>query len=264
MRSVLILLPGNPSIPGIYDGFVESLREYTGCDAAVTLAHYGQGAASEPIEAERSLDRLVARHRDAILQVIEAQRAGRLYLLGHSLGAAVAVALYRELAVSVPAIRLVLICPFLGPMGPNRWFVRAMAVPVLNAAARRAVGRLLTSEALALPVLRSRLRLGSASEQVYEALRSGCFFDNFARLIADYQRFFDSRNLQRELRRLPPEHTLVVLAGDDFWVPPDAVAGLAEAAHCHHLADIAHGFCLHPQQSRAVARVSADFLCGSG
>ena len=260
----MVLLPGNPAIPGIYDGFVDSLKAFTGCSAAVTLTHYGQEPASARIESERSLERLVERHRDEILGLVSSRRAERVYLLGHSLGAAVAVALHGELSAAVPQLRLVLICPFLGPRGRNRRFLQAMAVPAINRTVRSALRRLLASEGLSLRLLRRRLQLGDAAEPVYRALRGGAFFDNFALLIADYVRFFGSRDLAGQLHQLPLQDTLFVLAGDDFWVPPEVIAELPAAAGCRHLADIAHAFCVHPQQSRAVARVAAAFLTGAG
>ena len=258
LRRLLILLPGNPAIPGIYDSFTAACRaQLSGLETTV-LAHCGLSDESGAVESKHCLEQVLAEHEKNILALIAERRPQCVYLVGHSLGTAVAVALYDALAPHID--RLVLICPFLQPRGRNRLLLRLLSNDHFNRGFRRALRGLLRAERAALPLLRDRFNLGETAGRVHSALTRGHFLDNFLGLTSDYLRFFGQHRPLDALDRLPLQHTLFISAPCDFWVPDALLDDLPAGARHRRLPDIEHGFCLHPKQCRAVAQASAAFL----
>lgn len=258
MHRLLILLPGNPAIPGIYNTFTAACRARLPGLETTVLAHCGQSDESSAVESEHCLEQVLAEHKKNILELITEQRPQRVYLVGHSLGTAIAVALYEVLAPHID--RLVLICPFLQPRGRNRLLLRLLSNDCFNRGFRSALRGLLGLEHAGLYLLRDRFKLGANAELVLNALIRDHFLDNFIGLTSDYLRFFGRHRPLEALDRLPLQHTLFISAPCDFWVPDALLDDLPPGIRHRRLPDIEHGFCLHPTQCRAVAEASAAFL----
>lgn len=258
MTTLLIFIPGNPSIPGIYDTFMANMHSHLPMLRSYVLSHRGQDAHAAPIEHVDNLDLLIAHHRQRIDDILRQESPQSVYLVGHSLGSAIAVAIYPALAPRID--KLILLCPFLGPQANNRLFLQFMSVSRLNKLLELIARRYLSQEARGRRLLQHRMRLGEQAEPVRRSLTTRHFLGNFLGLVSGYVGFFKNNNLSTQLTSLPLSHTLFLFASNDYWVPDPVIDSLPEGANYQQLAEIEHAFCLQPEQSAKVAEICVAFI----
>jgi pimeloyl-ACP methyl ester carboxylesterase len=258
MSKLLIFIPGNPSIPGIYDTFIEHLQTSLHPLRSYVLSHRGQDESGGRVERVDSLDLLIQHHRRRIEDIIQQEAPTQLYLVGHSLGTTIAISLYPTFATHIE--KLVLLCPFLGPQAHNKPLLQALSVKTINQSLQFLVRQYLTFDRPSRYLLQRRLGLGQQADSVHRSLTTQHFLGNFLGLVSGYTRFFNSNNLIQQLAELPLPDTLFLFASNDYWVPDHTIDTLPQGANYQQLTQIEHAFCLQPAQASLVADACATFL----
>ena len=131
MKELVILIPGNPSVPGIYNDFLDQIKEQLNTSVESVfeiLPHLGQCNSKVVKRRKVSVFDVIEDHKNSIYRLIATHKADRVVLIGHSLGSAVLIYLHEEFKELVD--QFIVVCPFTGPAANNKKYLRLFKNPI--------------------------------------------------------------------------------------------------------------------------------------
>ena len=245
---ILILIPGNPHMPGGYDHFISQLNQRFPFSQTIVIPHPGQSGEIEPIPKPVTLDHTIAHHKQEIQKILKKEPASEVFLVGHSLGTSMIMALWETIEDRIA--KTILLCPFPGPMGKNRMFFSLWQTWLIRNLVHGILGfGFLFKGGFRKLFFRWFLK-GQFPQFLSSEYNASEALHNFVDLTSDYKRFFASLDLTPYLDQSGHQEILHIFAPKDPWVPKKVQNWLPESARKITLPGIIHDFVLYPRQSQ--------------
>ena len=251
------MIPGNPHVPGGYDHFLQHLSGQLEYSKFIVLPHYGQSGGSETIAKPVTLDAILHYHQSQVRQLLKEESAEEVYLIAHSLGTSVVMALGEEILSRVH--RILLICPFVGPIGKNRWFFKVAKTGIVRGGFQVALKAGFIFKMGFRKIFQKIFLKDQYPQFLSPEYNAQAALSNFIDSVADYQRFYETFEPEYFFNSYPKSQVLYLFAPKDFWVPGEVKALIPKASQTHEL-NIQHDFLLVPHQAEEVAKVGAGFF----
>lgn len=261
MKTILLLIPGNPSVPGIYEPFLNQVKEdlsLSGQVLARVLPHLGQCNQEFKDHGNIRVHDVVRGHKKTINRLLETHQPDRLILMGHSLGSAVTISLYQDFKEKADAF--VILCPFLGPSQNNKRYLKMFANPLTQAGMKGITYTALKSRKVSHEVFKRWLGENPFNEHIPNEIKKPYYVKNFFSLVSNYFSDFDEIDVKGRVKEMCPEKSFFVFAPNDYWVPDESINHLPESARYKKLDSISHDFCLKEEQYRDVSKAIAQNL----
>lgn len=261
MKTLVILLPGNPSVPGIYDPFLKQVVNDLALNGEViskVLPHLGQCNQKKIKIKNLDVFDVIEEHRENIHRQIKLHAPDKTILIGHSLGSGVLISLYHELQSIIN--HFVILCPFLGPSKNNIGYLKMFKNPITRFGMKRISYTALSSHKLSKTIFKQWLGENPFNDHIPKEIKQPNYIENFMTLLSNYIPDFERLNLKEQVRRMSPENSFFLFASDDYWVPETVLNYLPSGARYHIHNDIRHDFCLIEDQFQIVAKTVAKNL----
>ncbi len=260
-KSLVLLIPGNPSVPGIYDPFLNQVIEDLNLHGEVVskvLPHLGQcNQRSMKFKNVRVQD-VIADHKKTIKILVEENRPQRVILIGHSLGSAVTICLYRDLSNIVD--KFIIVCPFLGPSPNNEKYLKLFQNPITRLGMKGITYSGLKIHKISHQVFKTWLGENPFNEHIPREIRKPYYIKNFFSLVSNYFTDFEELNLKERVKEMDPKKSFFIFAPNDYWVPEETVHHLPESSYFFQCPDINHDFCLRKEQYQSVSKAITSHL----
>jgi len=256
MKNLIILIPGNPSVPGIYDPFVQQVVNDLNIEGEKIwriLPHLGQCNERGVRHRRVTLHDVIEDHKKTIYSLIQQNRPDRIFLMGHSLGSAVTITLFEEFERVVDDF--VILCPFVGPSPKNTPFLRMFKNPVSRIGMKNLSHAILLNENVSERFFHKWLGENPHNLHIAREIKKPYYIDHFFKLVSSYIKSFDELNVREKVKKLDGNRTLFVFAPNDFWVPEETLELLPNNSTYHICESISHDFCLSETQYKEVAKV---------
>lgn len=261
MNSLILLIPGNPSVPGIYDPFLNQVVEDLSLSGEVVskvLPHLGQcNQRTDKLKNVRVQD-VIADHKRTINKLVEEHQPQQVFLIGHSLGSAVTISLYRDLSPKID--RFIIVCPFLGPSPNNSRYLKMFQNPITRMGMKGITYSGLKIHKVSHIVFNNWLGDTPFNEHIPREIRKPHYIKNFFSLVSNYFPDFEELNIKERVQEMDPDKTFFVFAPNDYWVPEETINFLPKNSTYHRCEDIGHDFCLRKEQYQSVSKVISGHL----
>ena len=255
IQTLVILIPGNPSVPGVYEPFLNAVVSKLSLNRkqvqGVVLPHLGQCNTHLQRIRKINLFDVVEEHKKNILSHIQHSQAKEVILIGHSLGGAVTLILQEQLQHEID--RFIFLCPFLGPSKRNTRYLKLFKNPITRFGLKYGSYTILSNQVIAHKFFIRWLGENPQNKNIIQQIKKPNYIHNFFTLVSGYFRDFHKLNLRQKVTNIDPEKSYFVFARDDFWVPPEVVQKLPDTIRYSVLDDISHDFCLMEEQFQKVA-----------
>ncbi|MCR9203519.1 MAG: alpha/beta hydrolase [Halobacteriovoraceae bacterium] len=261
MKTLLLLIPGNPSVPGIYEPFLNQIQEdlnLTGSVYSRVLPHLGQCNREFKDHGNIRVQDVVREHKRTIRKMLETHQPDRLILIGHSLGSAVTISMYQDFKEVADAF--VILCPFLGPSRNNEKYLKMFSHPVTKAGMKGITYTALKSQKVSHQVFKKWLGPNPFNEHIPNEIRKPYYIKNFFSLVSNYFADFDELDVKGRIQEMCPKKSFFLFAPNDYWVPDESINHLPKEAKYKKLSNISHDFCLKETQYRDVSKAIANHL----
>ena len=254
MKRLIILIPGNPSVPGIYNPFLKDLSDKiaTLCDTQYKiLPHYGQCNLRKIKKKSINVHDVVEDHKTNIKKLITESNADHVTLIGHSLGSAVTILLYQEFKNKINDF--IILCPFTGPSPNNTRYLKMFKNPVSRLGMKGITYSVLANKKVSHFAFKKWLGKNPFNEHIPKEIKKPRYLKNFFSLVSNYMKDFEELDVKYELHRMGPENTYFLFAKEDYWVPNAVISHLPKKTKYDILDDIQHDFCLFEDQYKKVS-----------
>lgn len=260
-KTLILLIPGNPSVPGIYDPFLNQVvtdLELQGPVEKKVLPHLGQcNQRVSKIKNIRVQD-VVHDHLTTIEKLIKEHKPHKTILIGHSLGSAVTISLYRDLSQSVD--QFVVLCPFLGPSKNNERYLKLFRNKVTRMGMIGITHTGLAHPRVSRKIFKRWLGDNPFNDHIPREIKKPNYLHHFFTLVSNYFEDFSELDVKERVSEMDPQKSFFVFAPNDYWVPPESVKHLAKGAKHRTCEDISHDFCLKDYQYKVVSSVIKEHL----
>lgn len=262
IQTLVILIPGNPSVPGIYDSFLHSvvikLAKQRKRAEGIVLPHLGQCNTHFQRIKKINLFDVVAEHKKNILSLIEHYQMEEVILIGHSLGGAITLILKDELCQVIDYF--IFLCPFLGPSERNYRYLRLFKNTISRLGLKYGSYAILLNQHFAIKFFTKWLGENPNNKNIINQIKKPNYIHNFFTLVSGYFHDFDQVDLNNKLENIDPDRCFFLFAKDDFWVSEDVFQILSDDVHYTILDTISHDFCLEEAQFQEVAKCIQHYL----
>lgn len=255
------MIPGNPSVPGIYDPFLENVVDgLHGKDQTIysVLPHLGQCNQVFARHTNLRIHDVIEDHKRKIVELITQHDPKDVTLIGHSLGSAITITLYKELKDQVD--HFIILCPFLGPSENNKGYLKLFANPVTRMGMEGITYSALRSQRISRLIFKRWLGENPFNDHIPNEIRKPYYTKNFFTLVSNYFKDFSELSVKEDIKEMNPEKTFFVFAPNDYWVPDETIFHLPPQSRFRRLNNISHDFCLREDQFTSVAKVVSDHL----
>lgn len=255
MKNLILLIPGNPSVPGIYDPFLNNLvseLSLHGETKSLVLPHLGQCNERTVKRKKIRVQDVIEDHRKKIAGLISTFKPERTILIGHSLGSAVTIDLYRDFESSVD--QFLILCPFLGPSKNNVGYLKMFRHPITRLGMKSITYSTLKSQRVSREVFKRWLGENPFNDHIPNEIRKPRYLKNFFSLVANYIEDFEELNLKSRFRQMSPDKVSFYFAPKDYWVPREIVDLIPNHLPKYTCQGIQHDFCLSEQQYSLLCR----------
>lgn len=256
MKTLVILIPGNPSVPGVYAPFMRQLTDDLNISGDVKteiLHHLGQCNTKSKRLSKISLSEVIEDHKASISSLVELHKADRVYLISHSLGSAVSISLNDSLKEEID--KFFILCPFMGPSENNINYLKLFKNPVSRLGLSLGSKAILSNRNVSKKFFSRWLGENEINDVIINEIKKPNYIDHFFSLVSGYFKDFEKLNVKEAVQRLDPERTFFIFAKDDFWVPIEYTKLLPKKSKYKILEDISHDFCLFDSQYKRVSKV---------
>ncbi len=247
MKPILIFIPGNPSIPGIYDDFLETLKKELNLFKIYNLIHLGQDPTESMDFDSISLSDVVDDHRKKVDFIIKDHPDSRFIVIAHSLGATVASTLCLEFEEKLDSVYFLM--PFLYLSGKNKYIVKLMSYGVLQNIFYFFICFVLNFEDISHSLF---IRFGKEKSNLVKAYISNKrYLKNLSMLLKSYQLSFANNDYFKPL----PFCNLklhFLFAKNDLWSPSSMTQKLPGRVFSIVDNEVSHDFCLLASDSQKV------------
>lgn len=260
MKNLVLLIPGNPSIPGIYRAFGDQLLndlELPGEKIWRVLPHLGQAQADGIRYSKLSLHHIIEDHKQNVLALINQFSPQNTILLGHSLGSAITISLYQELKHVVD--KFCFICPFLGPSDNNIALLKRFKHPLGYLGFKHFSRGILMHHKISRLFFRRMVGDHAPIDQITRELKKTHYLHHFYSLLSSYIDVFSELDIKERLNEVDPSHSYFIFAPDDYWVPESTV-NLIPKNSKYDFCNISHDFCLNHKDVKIVANNLSHFI----
>jgi pimeloyl-ACP methyl ester carboxylesterase len=262
-KSLILLIPGNPSVPGIYDPFLNQVVKELDLKNEViakVLPHLGQCNEKRIKMKSVRVQDVVSDHKKTIQNLIKKHKPEQTILIGHSLGSAVTISLYQDLSPIVDSF--IILCPFLGPHKNNERYLKMFRNPLTR------LGMIgITHTGLAHPLVSRKIFkrwLGENpfNEHIPREIKKPFYLRHFFSLVSNYFSDFKDLDIPARVAKMDPEKSFFVFAANDYWVPDESIYLLPKKSKYIKSSEISHDFCLKEDQYKKVAQIVSGHLRG--
>lgn len=256
MKKLIIFIPGNPSVPGIYDDFIKDITKQLSLSKnsiVKILPHLGQCNSREIRLKRINVFDVIEDHRKSIDQLIKQEKADQVILMGHSLGSAVSIYLHNELQHEID--QFIILCPFTGPSKNNQHFLRKFKNPISRIGMINLTKVLLVNQKVSQLAFRKWLGDNPYNEHIANQIKQRNYLKNFFTLVSTYLNDFEKLEIKKHLTQMDSDKSFFVFVPNDYWVPDEVknfVPAKAQSIICN---DVQHDFCLFKPQYEKVASI---------
>jgi pimeloyl-ACP methyl ester carboxylesterase len=261
MKNLVLLIPGNPSVPGIYDPFLnEAVTQFNlhGEVVAKVLPHLGQ--CNERLIKRRKITvrDVIDDHKKNIRALISTHAPDRIILVGHSLGSAVTISLYDDLGHVID--EFFVLCPFMGPSENNKGYLRLFKNPISRMGMKGITYTGLKNERISHEIFRRWLGETPFTKHIPREISKPFYIKNFFSLVSTYFEEFEELQVTERVKRMKGDHSFFIFAPNDYWVPEETIRILPSEIPHKRLDNISHDFCLRQQEYKVVAAELGNHL----
>ena len=261
MKKLIILIPGNPSVPGIYNPFVEDLNHKASKEWDThheVLPHFGQCNQKKVKKKSINVHDVVEDHKVSIHRLVKKHGADHVTLIGHSLGSAVTILLYQEFKNIVNDF--VILCPFPGPSPNNTRYLKMFKNPVSRLGMKGITYSVLSNKKFSRFAFKRWLGENPFNDHIPSEIRKPRYLKNFFSLVSNYMEDFEELDVKYQLHRMNPNQTYFLFARNDYWVPENIISHLPKKTKYKIVEGIQHDFCLFEDQYKVVANLILDHM----
>jgi predicted alpha/beta hydrolase family esterase len=258
MKTLVLFLPGNPSVPGVYVPFLEKLKSHfiesvnDGEEIHYEVLHHlGQCNIEMKKYKQVSLHDVIEDHKKTIERKLKEYNAQQVFLISHSLGSAVSLMLHESFKAEIK--RFIILCPFLGPSEKNASYLKLFKNPISRSSLMYASYMILSNNKISQRFFKKWLGDNELNTQIISEIKKPGYIKNFFSLVSGYFESFDQLEIRKSLDNVDKSKTYFIFAKEDFWVPKEAVSCLPEGVKKDILEDISHDFCLFEDEYTKVA-----------
>lgn len=260
-KTAILLIPGNPSVPGIYEPFLDNLIESLNWKDQVysrVLHHLGQCNQKHVKRPKITVRDVVEDHKQTIQQIISQERPDQIYLIGHSLGSAITVELYQEFENTID--HFMVLCPFLGPSKQNQNYLKLFRNPVSRLGMKGITYGALKSQRLSQEIFKRWLGDNPFNTHIPKEISKPYYIKNFFSLVSNYFEDFEVLQTREKVGKMNPEKAFFLLAEKDYWVPPETLNYLPKGSTILETSKIPHDFCLKEDHYSFVSQTLSEHL----
>ena len=239
---MIIFIPGNPGIHVFYDKFLKSLSHKTGEKVLIT-EHFGHQKGIKPIY---TLEEQIEYNYTQIQDMISLHKPNQLTIVGHSVGAFIALKLLERWDY-----RTILVCPVIHklieskrgsklnkllkviPLRPVSTATSLIMKPLPESVQKEIVELAFKVEIDEVPIPISRLVIRS----ILGMARDEC------RMITQFPTYME---------KLKPQLLNAIFAEDDYYVTPDTYEVMSDHKISYQIEKIPHAFSLYDQSTQLV------------
>lgn len=258
---MVLLIPGNPSVPGIYDPFLNDVinrLNLKGEVVAKVLPHLGQ--CNERLIKRRKITvrDVVDDHKKNMRELIYFHSPDRIFLIGHSLGSAVTISLYDDFSHIID--EFLVLCPFMGPSENNKGYLKLFKNPVSRLGMKGITYTGLKNKKVSHEIFRRWLGETPFTEHIPAEISKPYYIKNFFSLVSTYFEEFEELKVKERVQRMKGDQSFFLFAPNDYWVPEETISVLPSDVPHRKLENISHDFCLREQEYAIVATTLKDHL----
>lgn len=259
MKKLIVLIPGNPSVPGIYDPFMNHLVNELSANQKTkhyVLSHLGQSEREQTRLSKINVRQVIQKHKITIEEILKKERPDEFILIGHSLGAAITICLSEHFKNEVS--KFYLLCPFLGPSKNNLDFLKVIQNPITQTSLNLFLKILLKNQKACSIFIEYLTNRSILSPIIYQQIKKPSYIPNFLNLVSTYVDEFNNLDTKKSLENMDPNKTFFLFAPNDYWVPDDTFHFIPPRAKFRRCMDIKHDFCLDEDQYKIVSRIISE------
>lgn len=259
--NLILLIPGNPSVPGIYDPFLEQVvsdLKLEGETIHRVLPHLGQCNRNVKNYKKITVRDVIDDHRKTIKNLIATYEPKKIILIGHSLGSSVTISLYEELSSTVD--QFFILCPFLGPSKNNKGYLKLFRNPVSRLGMKGITYACLKNDKVSHLFFEKWLGKTPFTRHIPKEISKPFYVKNFFSLVSTYMEEFQELDLKSKVKAMDKSKTFFLFAPNDYWVPEEAIQVLPEQMPFAKCSGISHDFCLRESQYKEVSLAMAQHL----
>lgn len=257
--NLILLIPGNPSVPGIYDPFLKQVVSDLKLDGETihrVLPHLGQCNQVKVKYKRITVRDVIEDHRQTIRNLISTYTPGKIILIGHSLGSSVAISLYEEFSLVVD--KFYILCPFLGPSKNNTGYLKLFRNPITRMGMKGITYAGLKNEKVSFMFFERWLGRTPFTQHIPREISKPYYIKNFFSLVSTYMEDFQELDLATKVKAMDMTKTFFIFAPNDYWVPEEAIQVLPDQMPFKKCDGISHDFCLRENQYKEVSFAMAQ------
>lgn len=261
IEKLIILIPGNPSVPGIYDPFLSQVIKDLDFNETIesrVLPHLGQCNERKAVYKKVNVHDVINDHRDSIYRLIGEHNPKQVILMGHSLGSAVTINLYEEFKTRVD--HFIILCPFLGPSPNNSRYLKMFRNPITRLGMKGITYSALSNQVIASQIFKVWLGDNPFNKHIPKEIKKPLYLNHFFSLVGNYINDFESLQTKEKLQAMNPNHSFFVFAPKDYWVPEETIKYLPNDSNHILCKGINHDFCLQKSQYSKVSKAISNYL----
>jgi len=259
MKNLVLLIPGNPSVPGIYDPFLNqtiSDLALKGETIHKVLPHLGQCNETLVVMKKITVTDVIEDHRKNIRNLLYTHNPDKVIIIGHSLGSAVTISLYEEFSSRVD--KFFILCPFLGPSENNKGYLRLFENPISRLGMKGITYTGLKNKRVSHFIFKKWLGETPFTQHIPREISKPLYLKNFFSLVSTYFDEFEHLDIEGKVKAMDESNTFFVFAPNDYWVPEEAINILPKNIPYEKCSGISHDFCLRESQYKIVSQAMAQ------
>lgn len=257
--NLILLIPGNPSVPGIYDPFLEQVvsdLKLAGKTIHRVLPHLGQCNNYAVKYKKITVRDVIEDHRQTIRNLISSHKPHKIILIGHSLGSSVTITLYEEFSSVVD--KFFILCPFLGPSKNNQGYLKLFRNPISRMGMKGITYACLKNDKVSHLFFERWLGRTPFTQHIPREISKPFYIKNFFSLVSTYMEEFQELDLTTKIKTMDKTKSFFVFAPNDYWVPEEALQALPDQMPYKKCNGISHDFCLREDQYKEVSFALAE------
>ena len=261
MKTLVLLIPGNPSVPGIYDPFLSDVvnrLELTGEVISKVLLHLGQCNKRIVKRRKITVRDVIDDHKLRIRELITLYSPDKIVLIGHSLGSAVTISLYENFSHIID--EFLVLCPFLGPSKNNEGYLKLFKNPISRLGMKGITYTGLKNKKVSHEIFRRWLGETPFTEHIPAEISKPYYVKNFFSLVSTYFEEFEELQVRERVKKMKGDHSFFLFAPNDYWVPDETIDALPSDVPRKRLSEISHDFCLRKQEYSIVSSTLSEHL----